>query len=426
MVKNGLIISYYFPPAGGGGIQRWTKFVKYLSRWGWRFTVITAREQPRGIKDIDIIRELPKSIRVIQAGKKDVVPNPNSKRPDSNYLLRWLAAFYYVSDSRASWNNYALRAAQHELNKNQYDVIICTLPPYSVAWLAGDLTKLYPEIPVVLDLRDPWTTNPYKIHPTFVHRKKDRKSEMEALSRVNYFTAVANFILDYYKKKLPGFPESKSIMIPNGYDEEDYIDLSPHENIDPKYFNIAFSGTFYSHLNNPDNLFKAFRLLKNKGIAEFRFHHVGKSAYDIKKLASKYLVHDIVKTWGYKTHRECLRYLKAMDSFVIILDERVKYAQNAIGGKLYEYLRFKKPILGAIPADSEAAEVIRETDSGLITSSYKPEKIAETLEKIITNQYRLSFAGIEKYNRERQALYMKNFLESKVLNADEFKSDRIV
>ncbi len=264
MVKRGLIISYYFPPTGGGGVQRWVKLIKYLQPLGWEFTVISSAFNDDDPKDETLLNDIPAGTEIIR------IPTPApSLRSKINffkkrgYWQRWISAFINVTDSRESWNNKAKSYIVNEINKNNYDVVILSSPPYSLSILAADLTQIL-DIPVILDLRDPWTINPYKIHPTWIHRYLDRKREEKSIAAINFIVAAYESTLTDFEIRIPGFKEKKYLLLPNGYDEEDFTDLR-ELNIPLEYdLNIGFSGSFYSHLNTPHQAFCRYTSFKRR------------------------------------------------------------------------------------------------------------------------------------------------------------------
>ena len=261
MAKRGLIVTYYFPPAGGGGVQRWTKFIKYLSNQDWKFTVITAAIENESISDQSLLDDIPPESKIIRTENKSGKKTDLMKSIPRGYLQRWIGAFIHVTDSRENWNQKVIPIINAEMKDGNYDVLFISMPPYSTARLAAYYTDKL-DIPVILDMRDPWTINPYKIHPTPLHRYLDKRTEQRTISKIKYIVSAYQSIVQDYKK----FPQIKSCVITNGYDEADYSDLSNIELSENDSFNLAFSGSFYSHLNRPDNLFKAIKLLKDEGL----------------------------------------------------------------------------------------------------------------------------------------------------------------
>jgi len=258
-------------------------------------------------------------------------------------------------------------------------------------------------------MRDPWSTNPYKIYPTPLHAYLDGRKEVVTINQIDNMVYAYESNKKYHSEILIEYEKKKCIVIPNGYDEEDFSNLDSKELFVQGDYHLGFSGTFYSHLNNPENLFRALAELKKRNI-RICFHHIGNSVYSLKKLAAKYDVEDQIVIWGYNSHPDCLKILNSMDALVVILDPTLKNADKTAGGKLYEYLRFKKPILGLVPENGEAAAVIKDTNSGLICSELDANQIANTIIKLKSEKF--TFTGIEKYSRKNQAQKLNDFIES--------------
>jgi hypothetical protein len=192
LAKRGLIISYYFPPTGGGGVQRWVKLLKYLSEYGWEFCVIANEHSHSSPKDDSLLSEVSDKTFVIRTEKFSTSESIQSKTPflnQSGYWQRWASAFIRITDSRKSWNKIAREYLKKELKRNKYDAIIFTSPPYSLVLLAAEI-KQEVSCPVFLDLRDPWTINPYKIYPTKIHRLLDEQRERKSISKIDHFISA--------------------------------------------------------------------------------------------------------------------------------------------------------------------------------------------------------------------------------------------
>ena len=404
MVKRGLIITYYFPPIGGGGVQRWLKFVKYLSRQNWQFNIVTRTPSTNETQDSTLLQDIPNSTNIFEIPDSLLNQQYNFK---SNYWKRWLASFLFVTDSRKKWVKKAWKKVSEELNTSKYDVVICSLPPYSVSDLAINIKEKFGDIPVVIDMRDPWNINPYKIYPTLIHKYLDKRKELKTIKSLDYIISAYQSTINFYSDEIKEFDKKQNIVIANGYDEDNFENLKSTKLPNTEVFNIAFSGTFYSHLNNPDLLFNALALLKKDG-QKINFHHIGTSVYDIEELAKKYGIEDLLVNWGYKNHIECLEILNSMDAFVVILDSRVANADKTIGGKVYEYLRFKKPILGLVPKNGEAAQLISNTKSGIICDSSDVGDVADTIKKIKSSKF--EYIGIGSFSREKLSNRLNDYL----------------
>ena len=414
MVKRCLIVSYYFPPVGGGGVQRMVKLINYLSRFNWQFTVFTAKNDVISLPhDESFLSEIDKSVKIIR------IPITNNnvktkyylsffKSGRSGYLQRWLSAFIYIPDIRKKWLIILRPALLAELNTNKYDCVLITSPPYSLAILASELTTGL-SLPVILDMRDPWTGNPYKIQPTLFHKWKDRKMEIESITKIRYGISAYKRLIRFYEKQIKDFDTGRWTYIPNGYDENDFKNLTS-ETFNNGKLNIAFSGTFYSHVNNPEPLFKAMASLDERYKNKVLFHHLGSSQIKLNKLISKYRIENSIKQWGYLPHRVCIETLNKMDAFCFILDDRNNNSVNTVGGKAYEYLRFKKPILAMVPEAGEAAELIKKADAGEIVSPHNTEQIMQILKNWMDGDINYRFKNIETFSREEQARQFLNVL----------------
>lgn len=415
MAKRCLVISYYFPPSGGGGVQRILKMVKYLSQTDWVFHVITAIEDVSYLPtDDSLSKELPDSTTVQRIG---MVMRTGRLRIRSSFLVRWLVSLFYIPDIRRRWIKKVKPVIVKTIDEGQFDLIFITIPPYSLALLAGELSK-ETSIPIILDMRDAWSRDPLKIYPTPFHQFYDRYLEKRSLASIRTIISVYQGTIRYLQSRLNN-PAQKFFHIPNGYDEEDFHQLCP-QTLEADCFHMALSGTLYSHLNRPDLLFKAFREIKKHRpeiYQQLRFHYVGRAQIKLEKIIARYECDDIVQVWGYKSHQECLNILAAAHAFCIIFDSKIKYAGNVIGGKVYEYLALKKPILALVPESGETAELIHATQSGEVIDLHRTQRIAEILIDWIENRdfSKYTFRDIGKYSRKAQAFLFRDIFEKTII-----------
>lgn len=422
MDRRCLIITYYFPPLGGGGVQRIAKLVKYASRQGWQFTVITAQEQTAIIpQDPTLQAEIPSKTNIIRVPFKllsSPVPVEHRITQKSNYWKRWLSAFFYLPDSRKKWLGRAWPSIENELQNETYDLVLISIPPYSLSFLAKRIKARF-GMPVVLDMRDPWTLNPYKIYPTPLHRRIDWQMEKKVIASAEYGISAYKKPLEFYENKIENFNSANWTVIPNGFDEEDFADLKPKAS-DHQTFNLAFSGTIYSHINHPAPLFKAMAQLKQRFPelgAKARFLFVGKAHIDLRKATKKYGLEKQIVEKGYLPHQQSVRLLNEADALCFILDDRRRESQYTVGGKVYEYLRLKKPILALVPQSGEAAELIRETHSGVVVPPRQTGKIVRILHDWMQALPQFEFRHIERFSRKKQAQEWMRFLEKIALSS---------
>ncbi len=413
MDKRCLLITYYFPPLGGGGVQRLAKLVKFASPLGWQFTVLTA-EEPTAIvvKDSSLLKDIPPQTRVVRVPA--ALTTAKAAGATSTYLKRWLSAFLFVPDSRKAWLRRVRPVLKKLLQNESFDLILISLPPYSLSFLVRDIQNMT-STPVLLDLRDPWTLNPYKIYPTPFHRLLDWQLEQKALRSVPAGISAYQRVVGFWAKKVKQFDPRNWRVIPNGYDEDDFAGLSGATPPTDGLFKIGFSGTIYSHLNHPTPLFKALAQVKQKWPelgAKLRFVHLGKSHIDLSRIAARFNVQNQVESLGYLPHRQALQTLNTMNALCFVLDDREARSKFTIGGKVYEYLRLKKPILALVPEEGEAADLICETKAGVAISPRKTTQIADVLRHWVKGHPNdFAFRHIERFRRDVQAKAFVAFFE---------------
>lgn len=395
-------------------MQRILKVVKYLSQIDWIFHVVTAAEDVSNLPtDHSLSKELPESATVQRIS---TVFKKGRLRIRSSFLVRWLVSIFYVPDIRRRWVKKVKPVILKTIDEGQFDLIFVTIPPYSLALLAEELSQ-ETNIPIILDMRDAWSRDPLKIYPTPIHQFYDRYLEKRSIASIRTIISVYQGTIRYLQSRMNN-PVQKFFHIPNGYDEADFHQLAP-EKLDAHYFHIALSGTLYSHLNRPDLLFKAFREIKKRRpevYQRLKFHYVGRAQIKLDKIIARYGCDDIVQAWGYKSHQECLNILAAADAFSIIFDSKTKHAGNVIGGKVYEYLALKKPILALVPESGEMAELIHCTQSGEVIDLHRTQKIADVLIDWIENRNftKYTFRDIERYSRKAQALLFRDVFEETI------------
>ncbi len=394
------------------------KWIKYLHRLGWHCEVLTAEEQfPTQPADPSLLAELPAGLQIHRlpfqfdsfAGSAPA-QKFLSKRV---FLRRYISSWLSIPDNRKSW---LASARQEILNLTQhksFDCILISAPPYSLALLTAELQNLLP-LPVILDLRDPWSRHPFKLHPTSWHKRRNRDLELDTIARLPYLISAYQLLLEWYNKALPLRSGQQRIFIPNGYDEEDFPVLLPPVLAEGQ-LHLAFSGMIHSENNHPGPLLRAMAEIRHRFPAagrEIVFHHVGQSAIDWQPLVGRLKLSAQVVQHGYLPHREALNLLAAMDGLVIIHHERFTDSGWIVGGKLYEYLRLKKFILAIGEAGGEVAKVLNETGSGRVFPASATKQLADFLHHWAAGPTTpLHSENIEKYSRYSQVLRLNSFLE---------------
>ncbi len=246
-LKKVLIISYYFPPSGGPGVQRILKFVKYLPSFGWEPVVLTVKDGDFPARDESLLNEIPANIKVYRTkifepydlyrnmtGKKkntaiDVENiNKEGRKKFSEQIAEFIRATFFIPDARRGWLKYAVKEGKKIIDEEKPDLIFSSAPPYTCAMIAMKLKRYYfkkygRQIPWISDFRDAWTgylTSPKRwVLPAAIDASYERKT----LDEADALTMVANGIKDDFDGKYPDISKDKKyFLIRNGFDSEDY------------------------------------------------------------------------------------------------------------------------------------------------------------------------------------------------------------
>lgn len=387
-MKKALMIIFYFPPLGGSGVHRPLKFTKYLSDFEWEPIILTVNEKrSQDSDDSTLLEELPKSIKIYRSGYiglKELFPFLNKKEKaiilNSDEFIGYKRSFLkklskftntlLIPDPKIGWYPLAMRKAKRIFQENTIDIIYSTSPFPTAHLIAMSLAKKYCK-PWVADFRDPWTKFFYVKRP-FPFKQFERLMEKKVLKNADKIIIAwpgiqDNFILQYNADFC-----SKTILIHNGYDEKDF------QNISPKTFSkftIVHTGVFYKE-RTPEALFKALAFLFTKEPMlrkDIQVIQIGPHEPIITDLIRENNLYDVVQTIPYLPHKKCLSYLLGAD--VLFLNT----VQNHVPGKMFEYMRSKKPILSLTSYDKTVSEIVNSTQAGIVVDPLETEKIKETI-----------------------------------------------
>ena len=372
--KRVLILTYYWPPSGGAGVQRWLKFCRYLPQYGVEPVVITVDPKVASypLLDESLLAEVPEDMQVIRTrsfeplallgrivGKKQV-PHAGFSNVDTRSLLqrvlRFIRGNFFVPDARVGWNRYAYKAARKLIEQKSFDAIVTTGPPHSTH-LVGLRLKKKLGIKWLADFRDPWTDIYYYnqlMHLPFV-KQYDAKLERNVLAAADEVVTVGNTLRKQLEKKL----NSREVkVVSNGFDPVDFNDFSVQK---PKVFTVTYMGTI-SEQYNPDVFIEACKILKDKGV-DFCIRFVGQVASPVLKKFTNAGLDGHLELISYVAHHEALQYLSRSSALLLVLPD-IPGNKGILTGKMFEYLASGLPIIGIGPTDSDAAFLIKEAGAG--------------------------------------------------------------
>jgi hypothetical protein len=372
-LKPILIISYYWPPGSGPGVQRWLKFCKYLPEQGWQPIVLTVKNGSYPAYDNSLLNEVPNDVLVYRTntiepfeiynllrgkkGKSVEVGMGNIKDPKGGFakLANYVRANFFIPDARMGWNSFAYAEAKKIIAKHKPEVIITTGPPHSTHLVGLKLKRDF-QLPWIADFRDPWTEIFYNqfLNRTGKSILKDKKLEQQVLEKSNLLLAATPSIEKLYRNKA-----SNIKVILNGYDSSDFSELT--ELLSPS-FNISFFGNMLPN-QNIDNVWLAINELKTEGKLpnHFNFRIIGNVADNIKESIFNNGIFELVTFLPFLPHKEAVKEMQK--SNMLFLPIPIDKGNKLIlTGKIFEYLATKRPILSVGPKDGDAAEVLTACD----------------------------------------------------------------
>lgn len=364
-----LILTYYWPPSGGAGVQRWLKFVKYLPESGWMPTVITVDPDYAAypVSDPSLLDDIPADVRVIQTRatnyfrlySKDPSAIPsggfanNPGRKIFNILSRFIRGNFFIPDPRRGWNRYAFREAERLVLNEGFSVVITTSPPHSTQLTGLKLKKKYPHIKWIADLRDPWTEIYYYNHfyPSVPARTIDRYYERNVLEKCDFLTTVGKSLGRHFAS-LGAEPADKIKIIPNGFDEDDFSGITP---VYPERFTITFTGTL-SDSYPLDGFIQAVKKITDKGFSPL-IRFIGLVSDNLKARLTESLGAENIRFDHYMEHEGAIREMASSSVLLLVI---ASHPQNKIflSGKLFEYIASGTAILCVGPPDGDAAAII--------------------------------------------------------------------
>jgi glycosyltransferase involved in cell wall biosynthesis len=373
--KTVLVITYYWPPAGGPGVQRVLKTVKYLAELGWRAIVLTPAAGEYPAMDASLEKDIPETCRVVRTRsvepygfykgllgvrKDTALPVALLTQESTNWKKRfsnWIRMNLFIPDAKIGWKFFAVRAWKKIIREEKPDILFSSSPPHSLQLVAERLSA-WSGIPWVADFRDPWT-NIYhyeELKRTASAQKKDKRLEQRVLHQCDQVTAVSEgFFPDF------DHPE-KMTIIPNGYDPADQPETDPaHRN---EKFTIRYMGSMKTR-QYVDSFFRLIRELadvpKTKGRIEVEL--IGRMDPIVPQKVRELNLEEIVHFAGYMEHDLAMRKIAEADMLLLVIGTGNRN-RNILTSKLFEYLMMKKPILAYGPTDGMASRILQETQTG--------------------------------------------------------------
>ncbi|MDH5365712.1 MAG: glycosyltransferase family 4 protein [Cyclobacteriaceae bacterium] len=420
-MKKVLIITYYWPPSGGVGAQRWLKFAKYLRNHGWEPIIFTPENPDFDVKDlsgeIDVANDMevlklpiwePYQLFKTLKGKSKktklkqglVLESKNKTLLDK--ISIWLRGNVLIPDPRIFWLKPATKFLDDIIESKAIDVVISTGPPHSMHLIGLKIRQKY-NVKWIADFRDPWSKWDLldKLGTSYLAKLWHRKLEKKVLQKADLVLTVSNRLA----KSFMQLGANNVEYITNGYDEEDYFE---RKEIKPSKFVLSHVGLL-NEMRNPVLLWQVLEELcqsDSEFASNFEFRLGGiVSGSIVEKIGnSDYLKNNVVFI-DYIPHQQIYdEYSKA--SLLLLIINNTDNSQWILPSKLYEYIYSGQPILMLGQLESDAADIISTFESSIVVDF----EDKELLKSAILHFYSLFKKGhhisntdnekIEKYSRK--------------------------
>jgi glycosyltransferase involved in cell wall biosynthesis len=415
-----LIITYYWPPAGGSGVQRWLKFVKYLQAFGIEPVVFTVDNANYVKEDTSLLREVPKNIEILKLPiweptdllfwKKNKQQKKGISNVSSGGLLSFIRGNFFIPDPKIFWVQPAANYLQKYIDKNTIDAIISTGPPHSMHLIAQKLQQQN-NIKWVADFRDPWTDLYYNkdFKQGSFSKNKNKKLEEGVLKNADCILTVSATLQQEFSKIA-----KRVEVITNGFDDE--VSASKKVTLDIN-FSISYIGLLPKQ-SNPKFLFKVLKRLCQENSAfknDLQINFIGDISEEVKTEIESNNLTKNTSFLGYVSHHKAIAYQKKSQVLLLLIPD-VKNNKGILTGKVFEYLIAKRPILALGPEEGDLATILAETNAGVVINFDAEEKLEFQIralyqkfkeEKLIVNA-----TNIQKYHRKELTKNLAFLLKS--------------
>jgi glycosyltransferase involved in cell wall biosynthesis len=410
-----LIITYYWPPAGGPGVQRWLKFVKYLPDFGIEPVVYIPENPTYPLLDEGLLSEVRSDVTILKnritepyawasafsknSTKKissGIIPNKR-KQSAIQRLMLWVRGNLFIPDARVLWVKPSVKYLAKYIQENGVDVVVTTGPPHSLH-LIGKGLKEKLDVKWLADFRDPWTTIGYhkELKLSASAEAKHKQMEKDVLNTADAILVTSPTT----RKEFESLTNKPISVITNGYDTEKVA----KQPLDDK-FSIAHIGSFLSE-RNPRILWKALKELvkENKDFKEaFELKLIGAISQEVVAAITEFKLNKYVNNLGYVSHAEAV--VQQRKSQVLLLVEiDSEDTKCIIPGKLFEYMVSERPILAVGPEGADFAAIMQATNTGVFVTYDEKEKLKETIlnyfKQYQQGNLKAHAIGLQQYSRK--------------------------
>jgi len=428
-LKKVLIITYYWPPAGGPGVQRWLKFVKYLPDFGIQPVVYIPENPTYPIIDEELVSEvsekaiiLKKSIfepygfaSVFSKNKTKKISSgiiPNQKKQSlMEKLFLWIRGNLFIPDARVLWVKPSVKYLEKYIRENQIDTIITSGPPHSLHLIGLGLKEKL-NLKWFADFRDPWTTIGYhnKLKLSASASKKHKDLESKVLNTADVILVTSNTT----KKEFEALTTKPIEVITNGFD----VEKVKKQTLDEK-FSLAHIGSFLSE-RNPRILWKCLKELAKENAdfkKDFELKLIGAVSQEVLDAISEFKLDKYVNNLGYVSHKTAVEHQRK-SQVLLLIEIDSEETKSIIPGKLFEYMVSERPIIAIGPEGSDFSEIIQNTNTGIFVKYDEIEKLKASIlkyyEEFKKGQLKSHAIGLQYYSRKSLTEKLSKVLNSRI------------
>ncbi len=423
--KKVLIITYYWPPSGGAGVQRWLKFVKYLPNYNWKPTVFTVENGEYPVLDPVLFNDVPNDVEVIKSPiwepygfYKKITGRKKQDKINSGFLSEkkksvflekfsiWIRGNFFIPDARKFWIRPSVKLLSTYVKNNKFDVIVSSGPPHSTHIIAQKIANNF-NVKWVADFRDPWTNIDYYKDLMLSNwaDRKHKKMEKSVLLNADLVLTVGHTLAN----ELRNLGANNIHVVENGFDKKDL--LNTDVSLDEK-FSISHIGSFTPSRNH-QSFWKAIKELLNEDelfAKKFQLKLIGKVDYSVLESIKGYGLEQYLHHIPYLAHDLVIKQ-QINSHLLLLMVNNTPNAKGIITGKIFEYMASSRPTLIIGPTDGDVAKIVHKCNAGV---SCDINYVAKIKKEILNIFYKKSLynASIDEYSRESLTLKLSNLLNS--------------
>ena len=412
-----LIITYYWPPGGGAGVQRWLKFTKYMRDYGYEPVIYTAENPEYPTVDESLSADVPEHLTILKTRVWEPYQlykwftfqkkghrinagflNKDKKKGLVERISVWIRGNLFIPDARRFWIKPSIRYLARYLKQHPVSLLVSTGPPHSMHLIACSVAEKM-RIPWLADFRDPWTKIDFYQDLMLGYRadRKHHRLERKVLQSANAVSVVSNEM----KSQFEEMGARNISVIPNGFDPDDFE--APGEkkqtgSLTDQKFSLTHIGTIVPS-RNPYSLWQVLSELvkENQDMAnDLLVRLVGAADFSVHRSVEETNLGSWVQISDYVPHQEAVGLLKKSQVLLLLINDTPN-AKGILTGKFFEYMNAGRPILAIGPKDGEADHILQETGTGQLIDF----KDRDELKKIILDYY-------HKYQQEQLEVRSQN------------------